>query len=131
MNCFGSYCGGSLLNLAAVIVAADNLVACCDYFVAAPRLICVGDCGGRQVDFCGGDCGGERFVCVLRLLRRHLNECAAAIAAAYEWMSNWLHAAAIAAAPCRIFGGDCGDGRVELCGGDCGGERFECVLWLF
>ena len=66
-------------------------------------------------------------VCVLRLLRRHLDECAAAIAAADEWMSNRLRAAAIAAAPRQI----CGGGRVELCGGACGGERFGCVMQLF
>ena len=83
------------------------------------------------MELCGGDCGGERFGSVLQLLRRRLDECETAIAAADTWMSNWLRAADIAAAPRRICGGDCGGGRVELCGGACVEERYGCVLRVF
>ena len=81
---------------------------------------------------CGGDCGGERFVYVLRLLRRRLDKCAASIAAADELMSNRLRAAAIAAAPHRICGGNCGGGQVAVysCGSYCGGGRVEVKISL-
>ena len=62
---------------------------------AAPRRICGGYCGGGRVESCVGACGGEGLGCVLRIFRRRLDECAAAIAAADEWLCTL--AAAIAA----------------------------------
>ena len=77
-----------LEKFAAAIAAADECLC--------TRQVCSGDCGGGRVVVYYGAFVGECCGCGLRIFRRRLDECAAAIAAEDECLCTL--AAAIAAA---------------------------------
>ena len=104
---------------------------CAEAILAVPRRVCSGDCGGGQVVVYGGAFVGKRCGCVLRVFWQRLDECVTALAAVDAWASTRLCPAAILAVPCRVCGGDCGGGRVEVCGGAFFGKRCGCRLRVF
>ena len=69
---------------------------------------------------CGNAFVGERRGCRLRIFRRRLDKCAAAIAAADECLFTR-----------RVSDGDCSGGRVVVYGGAFVGERCVCGLRIF
>ena len=88
-----------LNECATTLAAADAWAStrlCAAAISEVPRRVCDGNCGSGRVEVCGGAFVGERCGCGMRVFRRRLDECAAAISAADECLCTL--AAAIPAA---------------------------------
>ena len=87
VNVAAKDCATIFDECATALAAADAWAStrlCAVAILAVPRRFCGGDCGGRRVEVYSGAFVGKRCGLGLRIFRRLLDECAAAIAAVEE-----------------------------------------------